>query len=88
MVRTLAIALAAAAAITAGSVSSASAHGAHMGHMGMGHMGMGHPHFGHGFAFRHRFFHGPFFAFGPYGYDECRVWTPYGWRWSYACYDY
>jgi hypothetical protein len=126
MVRTLTIALAAAAAITAGSAFSASAHmgggGGHMGgsggHFGNsggmgnsgGHFGnpggmgnsgghFGHPmgmgHFGHfrsrhDFAFRHhRFFRGAFFGFGPYyTYDDCRIWTPYGWRWSYACYEY
>src|SRR5262249_48053929 len=99
IMRMLAIALAAAAAITAGSAVSASAKGMGMG-MGMGHMGhVGsfHPAFHNQSAFRHfefghhRFFrHGRFFAFAPdaYGYDDCRIWTPYGWRWSYACYAY
>jgi len=97
MARKLAISLAAIVAITASSTLTAAARG--MGHMSMGHMGTNHTahtsfgHFDHGFrfhdrlAFRHRF-HGPFFAFAPYAYDDCRVWTPYGWRWSYACYDY
>jgi hypothetical protein len=43
------------------------------------------------FGFRHHFFHHRFAFFGayPYGdYDDCygRVWTPWGWRWQYACY--
>jgi hypothetical protein len=44
------------------------------------------------FAFRHHRFFGPRFAFFgatfPYAYDSCytRVWTPVGWRWTYACY--
>jgi hypothetical protein len=44
------------------------------------------------FAFRHHRFFGPRFAFVgaafPYAYDDCyrRVWTPIGWRWTYACY--
>ena len=43
------------------------------------------------FAVRHHRFFGPRFAFGaafPYTYDSCytRVWTPVGWRWTYACY--
>ena len=86
MMRKLAIALAAAAALTAGPTVSAYAHS--MGHMGhMGHMGSFHPGFHD--HFHHRFFHGRFFAFARYGYDDgCRVWTPYGWRWSYACYGY
>jgi hypothetical protein len=56
------------------------------GNMGSGHMWMGHHDHDH-FRFGHRrFFHGRFFAFAPYDDDACRVWTPYGWRWSYACY--
>jgi hypothetical protein len=29
-------------------------------------------------------------AYPYYAYDNCyaRVWTPYGWRWSYVCGDY
>jgi hypothetical protein len=42
--------------------------------------------------FHHRFFRNRFAFLGvgfPYGYyDSCytRVWTPWGWRWRYACY--
>jgi hypothetical protein len=57
--------------------------------------GFAHPgfhHFGHDrFFVHHRF--GPRFGFFgggyPYGYgDGCytRVWSPWGWRWQYACY--
>jgi hypothetical protein len=44
------------------------------------------------FHFRHRFVGNRFAFVGgglPYGYyDDCytRVWTPWGWRWSYVCY--
>jgi len=48
--------------------------------------------FGHRLGFRHHFFHNRFAFIGgaySYGYyDDCysRVWTPWGWRWQYACY--
>jgi hypothetical protein len=47
--------------------------------------------FSHRFAFRHHFFRHRFAFIGayPYAYDDycyTRVWTPWGWRWQYACY--
>jgi len=48
--------------------------------------------FGHRAGFRHHFVRNRFAFIGgayPYGYyDDCysRVWTPWGWRWQYACY--
>ena len=48
--------------------------------------------FGHHVGFRHHIFHRRFAFVGatyPYPYyDDCysRVWTPWGWRWQYACY--
>jgi hypothetical protein len=61
---------------------------------GIGRFAAGRPFFFHGnrFALRHHRFFGPRFAFFggyPYAYnDVCytRVWTPVGWRWTYACY--
>jgi hypothetical protein len=67
---------------------------------GIGHFAAVHPTginagrvaFGHRFGFRHHFVHNRFAFIGgayPYGYDDdcySRVWTPWGWRWQYACY--
>jgi hypothetical protein len=61
---------------------------------GIGRFAAGRPSFFHGnrFAFRRHRFLGPRLAFiGGYSYaydDVCytRVWTPVGWRWTYACY--
>ena len=57
--------------------------------MGVHHLGMM---AGHHFAFRHhRFFRSRFAVLGvglPYAYDDgcyTRVWTAWGWRWTYIC---
>jgi hypothetical protein len=50
--------------------------------------GRHHGHHGHRF-FRNRFAFVGGYGYYPYDYyDDCyrRVWTPYGWRWRYACY--
>ncbi len=118
MMRTIVIALAAAAAVIAVSTLAASARSGGMGHGGMGHggfarMGVGHAGFarpgfvrpggfaaarpfafrGNRFAFRHHRFHRNRLVFVgaglPYAYyDSCyrRIWTPWGWRWSFVCY--
>jgi hypothetical protein len=97
IVRTIAITLAAVAAINEGSVSSTSAKG-----HGFGHSAFGYPagarHFavvrrfasrGHRFAFRHRFFRNRFvFVAAPFAYGNsyARVWTRWGGRWVPVCY--
>jgi hypothetical protein len=101
MRRSIAITLAAVAAMAAASAlsSPATARGSGFGgHAGsVGHFASAHSsafnggHFASRHGFRHRFF-GPGFAFYdvPYGYydDYCyqRVWTSWGWRWVSACY--